>query len=169
MTQEATRKIYVKPKDRGLFDHAAQIAKRSDDSSLSAIIAEALRRYIGEQPDTEETTFEKFKLTPGRFPNNPLKGHDEPGRPVRFIGKLIAQTEPHGRDENSGTTHCIYITKAGKLIAETFCWSRWQDAVETREVVVVDNLDELRQHEIPDGIIAKAEECLGKDPSVWID
>ena len=111
--------IYVKDEDLAIFEEAEKLG----GDSLSAVIAEAVKRFVsvkrGEGADMKEYT-----LNVGIFRT---QGVDDT-RKIRFVGRLLAEGTTYsgqfsdGRDR--GTKYRIYQSRAGKVIP---VWEHWSD------------------------------------------
>ncbi len=112
----ATKQIYVKDADLPLFEQAEQLG----GESLSAVIAEALRRFV----DLKRAEAEGFKEVELQV------GPDDHLRTVRFVGRKLAGTrilEGKTSERNDrGTDVAVYQGQAGKLLVYVKHWTCWQ-------------------------------------------
>lgn len=90
--------IYVADKDLALFDKAEELG----GDSLSAVIADALRRYV-DQKEAEAQGYEEHVIEVGRW--------KEDTRQVKIVGRVIASmTQWHGQTssrDDRGTDYQI--------------------------------------------------------------
>lgn len=167
------KNIYVKDEDVTLFDKAEELG----GDSISAVIAEALKKYI-EVKEAESMGMEEYTLIVGFTSerNNDTKK-------VRFTGRKLAEgtcysgSTSDGRDR--GTTYEIYETKAGKVVIFADNWSNWQGEASTSGYVVLDKLPgyddcidfggSVPYATIPGNILREAYEALGQELVEYIE
>ncbi len=136
----ATKQIYVKDEDLTVFDEAQALG----GDSLSAVIAEALRRFV-EAKKAEAEGFGEIALRVGP------QGHE---RTVRFVGRKVGETEiltgSTSERDDRGTTIGIYQGQAGKFVVHVEDWSRWQNEQSRSWHAIVDSLTDLRRPIVQD-------------------
>ncbi len=169
--------IYIKDEDLPIFEQAEELG----GDSLSAVIAEALKRFVAAK-QAEAQGMEEFTLEAGII--RPAGQGDDDLRKVRFVGRLLAEGETfhgQGSDRRDRGMLCrIYQTKAGKILIWWKNWSRWQGENDLLDYAV---LDELPGHDedvegrlglmptmIPPGsLLQEAAEALGQELVEFIE
>jgi hypothetical protein len=168
------KNIYVRDEDVSLFERAEELG----GESLSAVIAEALRRYV-EVEEAKLSGYEEYTVEVGVWRT---QGSDDT-REIKFIGKMLAggQTlngQTDSRDDR-GTDWYIYQTKGGKVIVVWEDWSRWEGENNTVDYAVLNALpdyDDLltgdlleTERLVPGDILRDAANQLGQSLAKWIE
>jgi hypothetical protein len=171
------KQIYIREADIELFEKA----ERLEGENLSAVIAEAVRRYI-EVKDAEDQGMKEVTLTVGMLRS---RGDDDT-RKIRFVGRKLASAETfHGQTSDGrdrGTEYEIYQTKAGKIVAWWKSWTRWDGENDILDYDVFGELpgydtevwgkvhgDNLPPERFPGDLLQDAAEALGKEMVEYID
>jgi hypothetical protein len=170
----AQKMIYVRDEDLALFDRAAELG----EDSLSAVIAEALRRFVATE-EARKRGFEEITLKVGVW--RPQGDNDT--RPIKFLGRKLAEGTVYrgetGSRDDRGTHWAIYQTQAGKIVVRWDRWSRWQGEADVADYAVLDRIpayDEWiygKLHEdtvqVPGDILQEAAKELGQELAEWIE
>ncbi len=176
----AKKMIYIRDADAPLFERAAELAG-DENESLSATIAEALRRWI-DQREAEAEGYQDYTLQPGAWPVGGLNGAPREDRPVKFVGRLLVEYCDGGRDDIRKNTWRIYVTRAGNIVVEDYHETRWEGEYDRRRVEIYAGLAGIiafeagEYHdpsgdaiEVPLGVIAEAQKALGEDPAIYVE
>jgi EXLDI family protein len=171
----AQKMIYVKDEDQELFNRAAEIG----GDSLSAVIAEALERFVAAK-EAEAAGFSEIAVKVGRE----TKQADE-RRTIRFVGREIAWQRVLSGSTNSrddrGTTFRLFQTQKGKFLLHVVRWSSWQGEDGVSWYKIFGSLAEIRAQDqvydpdadevatIPGSLLDEAEETLGQEVGEFLD
>ncbi len=104
--------IYVRERDVGLWERAEELA----GGNVSALLAEALRRFVEEEELKEKTGMETIEVS--------LWGAEDKPRPVQFVGRWLLHPDP---DEtrtgepgyDAGTYYGVALTRRGNIAVYT--------------------------------------------------
>lgn len=173
--------IYVRDEDLPIFEQAEELG----GDSLSAVIAEALRRFV-DVKRAEAQGMKEITLEVGRV--NTRGGDDT--RKIRFVGrKLAGQTAYTGQtssQDDRGTDYAIHQTRAGKIIISWRHWSCWDGEGISTDYAILDQLpghndqvygrlgadnDFADQYpeKMPGGLLQEAAEALGQELVEWVE
>lgn len=156
------KQIYIKDADLEIFEKAEALA----GESLSATIAEALRRFV-EVEEAKADGMSEQEIEVGVFSDR----SSADTRKIRFIGKQIASAWVYsgqtGSQDDRGTYYTLYLTKKGKLLLCRKHWSRWQGEDTTVTYEIYDSLAEIEN--VPGSLIQDAGEALGMDTAEYLD
>ena len=162
----ARKTIYIKDEDLQIFERAEQIG----GESISAIIADALEKYI-EVKELEKTGMGEREIEVGRFG---ARGDDYDV--IKFIGREIAHYQENVGETSSGDdrylVHTVFQTAKGKLLYYREFVSLWERDTSRREYFVVENIEELKNIDgvhVPASVIREAKESLEGDGAVFLD
>lgn len=157
--------IYVADENLALFARAEELG----GESLSAVIADALRRYV-DQKEAEAQGYEEHIIEVGRW--------KEDTRQVKVIGRVIASmTQQYGQTssrDDRGTDYQIYQTRSGKIVVWWEHWTKWQGERDVADYIIMDELPgydqeivgqayDLELGSLPGNLIQEAAESLGKE------
>ncbi|MBC7340873.1 MAG: EXLDI protein [Clostridia bacterium] len=148
--------IYIRESDLEIFDRAEKLGTAE---SLSAAIAEALRRYVAAE-EARLKGMEEITLTVGTWGG----GQGEPDtKKVRFTGRLLADGRTYADRDTRGVDWAIYQTKKGQILLYRETWSRWQGEESAAVYRVYPSLGELADAnpDLPGSILERAREALG--------
>ena len=158
--------IYVRDEDLLVFEEAEKLGK----DSLSAVIAEALKRFV-EMKKMEAQGVEKFTLG--------IDSPDQGERTVKFIGRLLAEDRRYNGQTSDRrdrwTDWALYQTKAGKIIIYRACGTAWQGESGYSEYIVRDSLPEYDNdvfnfgETVPGSLLEEAAAALGEERVEWIE
>lgn len=173
--------IYVRDEDVKVFEQAEELG----GDSLSAVIAEALKRFVAVK-QAEAQGMKEITIEVGRV--NTRGGDD--ARKVRFVGRELAkQTAYTGQtssQDDRGTDYAIYQTRAGKFIAHWRHWSCWDGEGISSDFAILDQLpghsdrlygrlNTIDEHadqipeRMPGGLLQEAAEALGQELVEWVE
>lgn len=141
--------IYVKDSDRELWERA----ERLGGGSVSALLTEALRKYV-EESELKERGMETIGLDLGHNDGTP--------RPVEFVGRWLLDPEPNetrttepGYD--GGAFYGVALTKKGRLaIVSEHCNGGWGPELRT-----YDSFEKAEREGVPADILARAAANVG--------
>lgn len=171
------KQIYIREADVELFEKAEQL----EGENLSAVIADALRRYV-EVKEAEAQGMKKITLTVGILRSQ----GDDDTRKVRFVGRKLASAEIfHGQTSDSrdrGTDYAIYQTQAGKIVVWWKSWTRWERENDILDYAVFGDLpgydvevwgkihgEHLPPEVLPGSLLQEAAEALGREMVEYIE
>jgi len=169
--------IYVRDEDLQFFEEAEKLG----GDSLSAVIAEAVRRFV----DAKQAEAQGMKEV--TLPVGVLRSQgDDDTRKVRFDGRLLSSAEiftgqtSDGRDR--GTDYRIYQTKAGKILVWWQRWTRWENENDLLDYAVFDQLpgyddevfgkvhgEHLPPETLPGSLLQEAAEALGRELVEYVE
>ena len=166
--------IYVKDEDLSIFEEAEKLG----GDSLSAVIAEALKRFVSVK-QAEAQGLKEHTIKVGRIRSC---GADDT-RKVRFVGReLAAQTVYTGQTssrDDRGTDYKIYQTQAGRILVWWKRWTRWEGGSDFLDYAVLNALpgydDEVSGKiddypiSLPGSLLQAAAEALGEELVEWIE
>lgn len=171
----AQKMIYVKDEDQELFDRVAEIG----GESLSAIVAEALRKFVAAK-EAEAAGLKEVAVKVGRE----TERTDE-RRTIRFIGREISRQRVLSGSTNSrddrGTTFRLFQTQKGKFLLHVVRWSCWQGEDSVSWYKIFGSLAEIRAQDqvhdpdadevatIPGSLLDEAEKTLGQEVGEFLD
>mgnify|MGYP000890511105 CR=1 FL=1 len=158
--------IYVADKDLALFDRAEELG----GESLSAVIADALRRYVATK-EAEAQGYEEHIIEVG---HQGREGSPEDTRKVKLVARLLTEQETHRWNHNRGTDIKVYQTRSGKIVVWWEYWTKWQDERDVADYVIMDELPGYDQEIVgqaydlelgclPGNLIQEAAEAIGKE------
>lgn len=152
------KNIYIKDEDAGIFEKAEQIG----GESLSAVIAEALRRYVAAEEakaqDMKEITIEVGTWHP--------EGSDDVKK-IKFLGRKIGGGRTYTTGDSRGIDYDLYLTAKGKILVIKERWSRWQGETTTATYTVCDSLEQVDG--VPGGIVQEAADALDIELAEYLD
>lgn len=172
------KNIYIRKEDLEIFEKAEKLG----GDSISAIIAEALQKYV-EIKEAELAGMQEQTLTVGIF--RP-RGEDDT-RKIKFVGRLLAEgtvyTGQTSSRDDRGITYKVYQTKAGKIIIFWRKWSRWErendyadynifDALPEHDDVIEGKVLDSYDHDfvkVPGSLLQEAAEALGQELVEYIE
>ncbi len=159
------KQIYVRNEDAPIFDRAAELG----GNNLSAVIAEALRRYVAAE-EAKRQGFEEQEIRVGIWRE---RGADDV-KTLKFIGKLLATgttyTGQATSGDDRGVDYEIYATQKGKILVRRLAWSRWQGENDRATYKVFDTLEDVRKDEYaPGSLIEEAAEKMGVEVVEYLD
>ncbi|MBC7193911.1 hypothetical protein [Marinobacter sp.] len=148
--------IYVRESDLEIFDRAEALGT---SESLSAAIAEALRRYVAAE-EARTKGMEEVTLTVGTWGGS-LGEPDT--KKIRFTGRLLADGRTYTDRDFRGVDWAIYETKKGQILLYRETWSRWQGEESAAVYRVYPSLGDLVEAnpDLPGSILERAREALG--------
>ena len=169
--------IYIREEDLPIFEEAEKLG----GDSLSAVIAEAVKRFVSVKK-AEAGGMEEHNLTAGTLRS---VGNDDI-RQIRFVGRLLAEADVyHGQTNDRrdrGTNYRIYQTQAGKILVWWKNWTRWDGENDLLDYAVFDTLpgyddevygrvhgDMLGPVELPGSLLQEAAEALGEELVEFIE
>ena len=164
--------IYISEENLPLFERAEELGK----DSLSAVIAEAVKRFV-EAKEAEGKGLEEHILEVGLFRS---QGADDTKK-VKFIGRLLAEGTKYSGQTSSGddrgTIYRIYKTRAGRIIVHWMEWTRWQGESSFADYAALTGLPDHGEQvageedvtTIPGSILEEAAEALGEEKIEIID
>lgn len=161
----ARKTIYIKDEDLQIFEKAEQIG----GDSISAIIAEALEKYI------ERKEQEKMEMTEQELKVGVFGARGDNYEVVKFIGREIAWYEENVGETSQGNDrrleHRMFQTAKGKLLYFRDFVSLWEREMSKSEYFIVDNLDELKNLDIhvPASLLREAKDSLEGDGAIFLD
>lgn len=171
------KNIYIRTDDLPLFDRAEALG----GDSISAVIADALRKYVAVK-EAEGSGMEEVSLPVGI-----LRSHgDDDTRTVRFAGRLLADARRyHGQTSDArdrGTDYRIYQTAAGKILIWWKNWTRWDGENDLLDYAVKATLpgygtevsgkvhgEHLPPMTLPGNLLQDAAEALGQEMVEWVE
>ncbi|MBO8160606.1 MAG: hypothetical protein H0Z24_03135 [Thermosipho sp. (in: Bacteria)] len=156
--------IYVSEEDLPIFEKAEKLG----DNSLSAVIAEALKRFV-EVKEAEAKGFSEITLG-----IRAVKG--EMGVPcnlhtVKFIGRELAR----GCDKSDllgsrGVDYVIYQTRKGKILLYVNQWSMQNGEADKGYYKIFDTLEELQKNaDVPTEVVKDAAKALEQEITEYLD
>ena len=155
------KNIYVRDEDTAIFDRAEQLG----GESLSAIIAEALRRYVAAE-EAKGEGLQEITIEVGTWHN---KGADDTKK-IKFVGRKLADGRIYSTGDSRGTDYDLYFTKKDKILALIEHWSQWQEEFTTADYKIYDTLEHtLSEGVVPGGIIQKAADTLEIELVEYLD
>ena len=155
------KNIYVRDEDTAIFDRAEQLG----GESLSAVIADALRRYVA----AEEAKGEGLQETVIEVGTRYGEGADDT-RKIKFVGRKLADGRIYSTGDSRGTDYDLYFTQKGKILALIEHWSRWQGESTTADYKIYDTLEHtLSEGVVPGGIIQEAADTLDVELVEYLD
>lgn len=163
----ANKTIYVRDEDLPTYERAEELGK----DSLSAVIAEALRRYIAAEEARAEG-MEEHVLEVGRWGDQ-----QDDVRKIKLVGRVLA-THTHLTGQVSdkrdrGTDYAIYQTRKGQIVVHWTRWTRWDNEGSIADYAVTDRLPRYDQAvigqnygtvlgQLPGSLIEEAAEALAE-------
>lgn len=157
--------IYVRTEDLPVFERAEKLS----GDSLSAVIAEALKKFV-ERKDAEAAGLDEHTLQ--------INNWEQGERTVKFVGRLlVADCRYHGQtsdEKDRWTDWAIYQTEAGKIIIFREHGSLWEGETGSSEFVVRDSLpdydDEVFDYgeTVPGSLLEEAAKELGQEKVEWV-
>lgn len=166
------KQIYIRNEDMELFEKAEKLA----GDNLSAVIAEAVRRYV-DVKEAEAQGMEEHTLTV----NIVREARDNDPRKVKFVGRLLASgtklTGQLSERDDRGQNWKIYQTKAGKIIVYMNEWSKRQGERDASRYAALSELpgydcpvfEPEYQFFVPGSVIEEAAEALGRELVEYVE
>lgn len=155
------KNIYVRDEDATLFEKAEAIG----GESLSAVIAEALRRYVAAE-EAKAEGMQEIVIEVGTWHS---EGADDTKR-LKFTGRKIAGGRTFSTGDSRGTDYELYLTGKGKILAWRENWSRWQGESTSASYEVYDNLEQtLAGGVVPGGLVQEAAEAMDVELVEYLD
>lgn len=158
--------IYVKAEDLPVFERAEELG----GDSLSAVIAEALKRFV-ERKEAEAAGLQEHTLA--------IDNRDQGERTIKFVGRLLAADRRYRGQTSEGkdrwTDWAIYQTEAGKIIIFREHGSAWQGEGSSSEYAVRSALPDYdgevfgHGETVPGGLLEEAAAALGEEKVKWIE
>ena len=166
--------IYVREEDLPVFEEAEKLG----GDSLSAVIAEAVKRFVAVKR-AEGQGMEEHNLTAGTL----RAVGDDDIRTIRFVGRLLAEATVYSGQTSDrrdrGTCYRVYQTRAGKILVWWEKWSRWEGENDVTDYAVLNALpgydDEVPGKiddypiSLPGSLLQEAAEALGEELVEWIE
>ncbi|MFW6008960.1 MAG: hypothetical protein ACOCP8_06825 [archaeon] len=119
----------------------------------------------------EKRNVEEIRLEVGYKAGDPRESDDI--EIVSFMGEEIANMRDFygelSSGEDRGTEYTLYLTKKGRFLLHKKNWSNWQGESSTLQYKIFDKLEEIKEEDIPKGIIKLAKESMGMDPAEKLD
>jgi hypothetical protein len=144
--------IYIREADTGLWEKAETLA----GGSVSALLSEALRRYVEEEELKEQAGMENIEVQ--------LWGPEETPYRAQFVGRWLLHPDP---DEtrtgepgyDAGGYYGVALTQRGNLAVY------WAHCNEGRapELNTYSSFDEAESESVPGDILALAASEMGAD------
>ena len=154
--------IYVRDGDRALWERAEQLA----GSSLSRLLADALRAYIKLEEQREATRADRTERIV-------VDTHDVQERLMRkaFVGRWLVRDARKDMAEPEWSEYCRYsvaLTRGGRFAVQVTTTRLGPKADEMSDLKVYDTWAEMNEH-TPHGVVAAVAAELGEEYVIELD